>query len=65
MEKATILYLIFIPNLILMVYTLMDIYKRENLTGYRRNALIYTTILFPVVGLAFLHIPVEKNRFNR
>ncbi|HSI70053.1 MAG TPA: hypothetical protein VK941_07460 [Gillisia sp.] len=48
-----------------MIYTLINIGKREDITGNRKNALIYTTILFPAAGLACLHIPVERNRFKR
>lgn len=65
MDKATLLYMLLLPNLLLMVYTLMSIGKKEGLTGYRKNALIYTTILFPVAGLAVLHIPSGNRGFQR
>ncbi len=40
-----------------MIYTFMNIAKQEGLNGYKRTALIYTTILFPVLGLVCLKIP--------
>lgn len=65
MDKAGLLYMLLLPNLLLMVYTLMSIGKKEGLTGYRKNALIYTTILFPVAGLAALHIPAGNKAYRR
>lgn len=65
MDKATLLYLLLLPNLLLMVYTLMSIGKKDGLEGFRKNALIYTTILFPVAGLAALHIPAGNKSFYR
>ena len=43
-----------------MIYTFMNIAKQEGLTGYKRTALIYTTIMFPVVGLVWLKIPAGR-----
>ncbi len=43
-----------------MIYTFMNIAKQEGLSGNKRTALIYTTILFPEIGLAGLKIPAGK-----
>ncbi|MEP6260179.1 MAG: hypothetical protein ABJ092_01280 [Gillisia sp.] len=60
MEKSTLLYIMFFVNILVMIYTFMIISKNEDLSGYKKNALIYCTILFPVVGLVLLKVPVEK-----
>jgi len=60
MEKSTLLYLMFFVNILVMIYTFMNIAKQEGLTGYKRTALIYTTIMFPVVGLVWLKIPAGR-----
>lgn len=62
MEKSTLLYIMFFVNILVMIYTFMIISKNEDLSGYKRTALIYTTILFPVLGLIFIKIPATKTR---
>ncbi|QED37927.1 hypothetical protein FK178_09400 [Antarcticibacterium arcticum] len=60
MDKANLLYIMFFINILVMIYTFMNIAKQEDLRGYKKTALIYTTILFPVLGLVCLKIPVGK-----
>ena len=63
MEKSNLLYIMFFVNILVMIYTFMVISKNEDLSGYKRTALIYTTILFPVLGFAFIKIPATRKRF--
>ena len=63
MENSNLLYIIFFVNILVMIYTFLIISKNENLFGYKRTSLIFTTILFPDAGLVFLKIPVARTRF--
>ena len=63
MEISNLLYIMFFVNILVMIYTFMVISKNEDLSGNKRTALIYTTILFPVAGLVFLKIPVTRSGF--
>ena len=63
MEISNLLYIMFFVNILVMIYTFMVISKNEDLSGNKRTALIYTTILFPVAGLVFLKIPATRSRF--
>ena len=49
--KSTILYLILIPSIIAMVYSIRLIRKDKSLSKLSKAVFIYLTILIPFLGL--------------
>ncbi|REE08374.1 hypothetical protein DFQ09_10753 [Winogradskyella pacifica] len=51
MSKSLILYIALFINLIIMIYTLLEINKIKEFKKNKKHILIYVTIFIPVLGL--------------
>ena len=52
--KSIILYIILIPSLISMIYSIRVIKKDKNLSKVSKAVFIYLTIIIPFLGLFFV-----------
>lgn len=60
MNKVNFLYLFFVVNLIVMIYTIMKIIKNEDYTKVKKAIFLYVSILFPIVGFLLLYADKRK-----
>jgi len=61
MGRTIILYIALLINLVIMIYTIIEINKETEFKKIRKNVLLYITIIIPVLGLILTKYEKKHN----
>lgn len=61
MSKSSILYIALFVNLIILIYTIIQINKIKEFKSLKKSTLLYITIIIPILGLILTNNERKQN----